>query len=90
MKTKSSLCVLIILCFFSLIFLAPISVNAALYSTDLGFETSDQNMWGGGSAIVLQDVISLGQSWDYNKNIEVVTGGSIVTIPGYQIGRAHV
>lgn len=62
-NNKSSLCILMIVCFFVAFLLVPPTVHAALYSTDLGFVTSDQNMWGGGAAVVLEDTIPIGLSW---------------------------
>jgi hypothetical protein len=81
MKTKSSLCVLICLGFFSLFILAPISVNAALYSTTLGFETSNQNMWGGGSSFTKSGTYSEGLSWDESFSVGGYTGGETTIVP---------
>lgn len=83
MRTRSFLCILIALGFVSVIFLAPLSGNAALYSTDLGFGTLDQNMWGGGTAIVLEDTIPIGLSWGRPDPLSFHVGGTnnVVIIP---------
>ncbi len=79
MKAKCFLIILIGIGFFSLILLGPLSVHAALYNTDLGFNTSDQNMWGGETAIVSENAYSLGYGWNKSVNL----GGTYdVKVPG--------
>jgi len=84
MRTRSFLCILIALGFGSVIFLAPMSGNAALYTADLTFETSDQSMWGSGGATTLDFNHFYGATWDESGGVggvaEDVTTPA-VTIP---------
>lgn len=67
MKTKYFLHPLVFLVFIGVFLLVPTAVYALSYTCDLDFETSEQNMWGGGSSVTLEDQVFFGLDWDYYK-----------------------
>jgi PEP-CTERM motif len=55
----------------------------------LSFQTSGQNMWGQGSAVMFNEVLDLGTSWSTGTTTIGGVAGGVSTIPGIPIVHNH-